>query len=183
MLSVSIGGVAYRRSVLPGIGAKKRPDTVTGRILDCHDRIRSFAALARRLGDADAIEDAELKDAAARVRRYFVEAMPRHVLDEEQSMLPRLRGRDESLDAALAQMHGEHESHEADIARLVDICSALERSPDRRDELKAVAPRLEKALLEHLEMEETTIVPAIERLLDAEEQAAIVEEMRARRTR
>jgi hypothetical protein len=147
-----------------GIGTGKRPtsDEPLDELLACHQRIRDMIALARRLaGAADAPAD-EVAAAALRVRRYFVEALPRHVEDEEASLLPRLRGRGDALDAALTAMHDQHGAQGPLEHALIALC----------DELAADGV--------HLAGEEGVVFPALAALPDADRRA-IRAEMRARR--
>lgn len=169
------------------IGTRRAGDgDIVDALLECHERIRQMTALARALSGAGPERRAEeVREAASRVRRYFTEALPRHVEDEEASIAPRLRGRDPEVDAALDEMGAEHQAHEARVARLVALCRTLEGAPDElaaaRDELDQVSRFLEAEFAVHLEREETVILPALRRLLDADERAAIQAEMRARR--
>src|SRR5262245_13477398 len=80
-------------------------------LLDCHRRIRRFASTARHLADADAVTDAEAREASAATARYFTVALPLHVRDEEDSIVPRLLGRDPQVDAALREMSRQHLDH------------------------------------------------------------------------
>ena len=166
------------------IGSRAGGGDVVEELRACHDRIRSFTALARRLGETRDVPPGDVADAAARVRRYFVEALPRHVEDEEQSLLPRLRGRSLALDAALAAMHGEHAAQGLREARLVAICDRLIADPAQHaalaDELADAARELEAAYAEHLDGEERAVFPALAELPEAE-RAAVLAEMRARR--
>ena len=147
---------------------------VVAQLLECHGRIRAQLALAARLAAAPGAPD--LADAAARVRRYFADALPRHVADEDEELIPRLRGRDPALDAALATMHRDHAGHDAAVARLVAACDALDLPA-----IAAAAAALDALLTPHLALEEATIFPAI-RALPAADHAAIAAAMRARRT-
>ena len=169
-----------------GSKPKQQPDGITELLLECHERIRSFIALAIRLGEVKGAPAADIQDAAHRVLRYFEEALPLHVEDEEESILPRLRGRDPGVDASLQQMHEEHVSHAPRLARLLSICRLLTNSPEEHsgssEELVAVATELEREFRVHLQNEENTIIPALARFLSAEEQDEIVAELRARRT-
>ncbi len=154
-------------------------------LLDCHARIREMTALARALAGAHGRTEAEIAEAAARVRRYFTGSLAHHVEDEEQSLLPRLRGRDPALDAALDLMAGQHAAHEPLVAGLVAACAALESRPgalpEIRDELDRVGAQLASELAVHLDGEEKIVFPAVRRLLSAEERDQIRAEMRARR--
>jgi hemerythrin-like domain-containing protein len=156
-------------------------------LLDCHGRIRHFAALARVLGETPALSADAVRDAAFRVRRYFGEALPLHVEDEEESVLPRLLGREPALDEALERMSAEHAAHAPLLAEVLRCCRELERAPERHEALRAGLARdavaLEREFATHLETEEALILPAIGRLLDADVRAALVRELRARRAR
>lgn len=59
-------------------------------LMDCHARIRHFAKLAHRIGVDLEATPANRSEACLAVERYFTEALPLHVQDEEESILPRL---------------------------------------------------------------------------------------------
>src|SRR5512138_1711735 len=153
--------------MLSQIGSR-RPAPAEGIVdllLDCHARIRSFSELAVRLGEAGAPPPGEIADAAARVTRYFAEALPLHARDEEESVLPRLAGRDPAVDVALVAMHRDHLGHGVVLDPVLDLCHELAAAPGRHAEL---APALVRAALVlsahfdvHLASEERTIFPAI----------------------
>lgn len=168
-----------------GSTPRREPEGITELLLACHERIRTFAALAIRLGEARELPADQVRDAAHRVRRYFAEALPLHVEDEEHTVLPRLRGRSPELDAALARMHHEHAEHGPQLTTLVATCEALEAAPERFEELRGIlhetATALQREFEAHLHLEETVIVPAIARWLPAGEQAEMLAELRARR--
>ncbi len=170
-----------------GIGRGPRPRGADGPcdlLLACHDRIRHFLALARRVGEQPA-PASDVGDAARSVARYFAEAFPLHVADEEESLRPRLAGRDPTLDAHLAAMAHDHGAHDPLVARLVAEARALARAPTdpaRRSALHAAAVAATRRLEPHLAFEERTIFPAVAGpLVDPAEAAAIVAEIRARR--
>lgn len=171
--------------MLTRLGAPATPEDAVGLLLECHQRIRTFVALARRIAAARPDERAGVAEAAARVARYFGQALPLHALDEEQSILPRLRGRAPDVDAALDAMAREHREHERPVAEVVEACDALARDPARHAEvapaLRRAAAELEAHFVEHLRREEAVVFPAIRRLLSPEDDAAIVRELRARR--
>ena len=154
-------------------------------LLDCHRRIRRFAGLARQLGEDRAAAPDDVRQTAESVRRYFTVGLPLHVRDEEDSILPRLRGRNLTIDRALAAMAVEHEEHQPGLAQVIATCGAIAESrgsqPAARRALTASAAVLETAFTAHLAAEEAIILPGIRRLLDAEQQAAILAEFRARR--
>lgn len=169
-----------------GIGTRRgQGGDVVDALLDCHERIRQMSSLARKIAAAEGQPEAEIGEAAGRVRRYFTESLAHHVADEEESILPRLRGRDAAVDAALESMEREHRDHEDVVARVVTACAQLERRPGQlaelRGELDEASARLVEAFAAHLDGEEKIVLPAIRRLLSEEERARIRAEMRARR--
>lgn len=154
-------------------------------LLDCHRRIRRFVAVARHLADADAVTDSEASEAAGAIHRYFTVALPLHVADEDQSILPRLRGRSLEVDEALREMAREHQDHRDPIAQLSSLCERIAARPAVRPALRAemtqVVTELDHAFAAHLAREEAVIFPAIRRLLDGDRQAEILAELRGRR--
>ena len=144
-----------------------------------------MSSLARKIAAADGRPESEISEAAGRVRQYFTESLGHHVADEEESILPRLRGRDAAVDAALESMEHEHRDHAEVVARLVAACAELEQRPGQlaelRGELDHVSARLIEDFAVHLDGEESIVLPAIRRLLSKEERAQIRAEMRARR--
>lgn len=170
--------------MLVSIGKTRRSGELVDLLLECHGKIRQFTALARDAGERPSLSEPEVVDACQRVERYFVEALPLHVRDEEESIEPRLSGRSEALDRDLQSMQLEHREHDALVAALVGACRALCATPldaERRRELSQAAERLSLAIEPHLELEETRIFPALRELLTAEQRATISSELRARR--
>ncbi len=171
--------------MLIGIGTKKAGGDVVDLLQDCHTRIRSFSRLALRISEAEDAPGSEVAEAAARVRRYFTVALPHHVADEEESVLPRLAGKDARLDAALERMEEEHEGHVEPLRRLVALTSELASKPERlpalREALRREAELLVEAFDAHLRAEEEVVFPAIREKLSDEEREAILTELRRRR--
>lgn len=170
--------------MLVSLGAKKPAEDVAGMLRDCHDRIRRFTALAGRLaapGDAPA---AEVAEAAGRVLHYFEKGLPLHAEDEDLSLRPRLAEANPELAGLLSAMTDEHREIDEAIAVGLPAWRILTSDPSRAGELAPVlaeaASRLDRLFAIHLPPEEERIFPAVARL-PAEVQAAIREEMRARR--
>lgn len=71
----------------------------------CHDRVRRSLALLQRL--VDHVDqhgaDAQARDAAADVLRYFTVAAPAHHEDEERHVVPRLLGSSDARAQVAAQ--------------------------------------------------------------------------------
>lgn len=168
-----------------GRGARGDDDLVD-LLLACHARIRAFTAMAESVGSRSDISDEDVVDACRRCERYFVEAFPLHVEDEEQSVLPRLVGRRGELDEALAAMRDQHRSHEPLIAALLDAVREVGAHPSdrgRRTEFARAAARCAGTLEEHLRLEEAVVIPAVRALLSEQEMRAARDELRARRHR
>ena len=77
------------------IGAKTHHFTdPTGLLSDCHGRIETFLSTLAAVAD---VLDQPLSEQTARSLRaalqYFREAAPKHTADEEESLFPRLRER------------------------------------------------------------------------------------------
>src|SRR5690606_21871845 len=129
-------------------------------LLACHGRIREFIALAVAIGERADVSDDEVADASARVQRYFSVALPLHVEDEEQGVLPRLHGRSAEVDAALDRMCDEHDRHAAPLRRLCELAASLRACPrdaSARAALADVGRRLRAELEPHLEAEERVV--------------------------
>lgn len=170
-------------AMLVSLGRTPRREGLVDLLLACHARIRSFSAMAERLGDA-ALDDARVAEACDAVARYFRDALPLHARDEEESLLPRLAGRDAALDAALGRMRDEHADHAAALRDLLVRCEALRASPGdlaRRIELALAARDLREAFEPHLAREEREVFPAAEALLTDDERREAMAEIRARR--
>jgi iron-sulfur cluster repair protein YtfE (RIC family) len=170
--------------VLHSIGKREEASDAVELLLACHERIRRFLTLARTLATAHGASDDEIRGTAAQVRRYFAEALPLHVADEHEDIVPRLAGAGGEVARALATMDADHELHAPIVARLVELCDALVRDPGRlaelSDELGRVAHELTDELGRHLDLEEQVILPAL-RELPAAELDALRTAMRARR--
>ena len=160
----------------------KRPD-LQQNLLDCHDRIRKFTALALRLGQPAPVE--EVAEAGAAVRRYFTIALPLHSQDEELSLAPRLRVSAPALAELLDKMANEHTPIHQTIADLDPLWQSVIAEPARQKEmagrLRAPASWLSELFEAHLRPEEEIIFPQMIELLSPEATAEILAEMRARR--
>ena len=162
------------------IGRRPYEPDLVDLLSECHDRIRNFLDLAHRVATTPGLTPEDIRTAAGQVRRYFTQAFPLHMADEEQSIVPRLRGRDDALDTALAQMETDHEEHADLVERLVALCDRVTQDPRQLAALDETACQLSLALEAHLGLEELVVYPEIDEL-SAIEIAAVRAEMRARR--
>ncbi|MGH9467199.1 MAG: hemerythrin domain-containing protein [Terriglobales bacterium] len=151
-------------------------------LLGCHQRIRHFTALARRLAAPTAPQE-QIGPAAQAVYHYYAQALPLHEADENQSVYPRLRAAapPRALAEANQAMVDQHVSIDRIIARLLPQWERLQADPHLAAATAEDAHRLEEAWQEHLELEERLIFPALRAYLSAEDRSAIRREMSERR--
>ncbi|MBI5518333.1 MAG: hemerythrin domain-containing protein [Deltaproteobacteria bacterium] len=170
--------------MLVTLGRRAEPTDLVGLLLECHQRIRTFLHVASELGRREDLDAATVATESARCARYFTEALPLHVADEEESILPRLRGVAPAVDAALAAMHAQHQDHGAPLGALLSALGALGEAPGdpaARARVREAVTTLEGAFEEHLALEETVLFPALA-ARPPEVQRAIREELRGRRS-
>lgn len=153
----------------------------------CHERVQRFAALLARLAEHvrenGADEDAQVT--ATSIRRYFNEAAPRHHEDEEVDLFPRLRERlDAGGDRTVLDVLDQVEADHLDMARLWTRLDAVLAAIGRGE-----AAALEDALIDrfatmyrhHIDAEERILLPALKRVLDADDWQAVGRAMAERR--
>lgn len=165
--------------------AAGEPESLRELLMACHGRIRQHARLAFTLGARRDLPAAELTDAATRCLRYFTQALPLHVRDEEDSLAPRLAGHSAALDATLARMRSEHSGHQLLVQALVEALEAVIEQPNQaalHRQLARAAGTLETDFEGHLRVEEFELFPFLDQLLPAQTQAQIIKELRARRS-
>jgi hemerythrin-like domain-containing protein len=168
--------------MLVSIGRREENQDVVELFLECHTKIRRFVGGAKALA-AD-LNEPRAEDVRA-VRRYFAEALPLHAADEDESLVPRLRGRDPEVDRALTLMGQEHVEHAPWVRELVTRLLDVEAEPSRialhRSRLAELASALEAHFEQHLGLEERVIFPRARELLSAAQQHEVLFELRARR--
>ena len=170
--------------MLIAIGRRAKSEGLVDLLLECHGRIRHFVQLAKHIGQRRDVSASEVSAACQSCERYFTEALPLHVADEELSLLPRLRGLSADVDDALVTMHAQHREHEPLLRALLERLGAVRNAPDEaelRVRLAFVANALELEFERHLELEEQRLFPAIRRDMPEEAQACVIDELRARR--
>src|SRR5687767_9470641 len=106
--------------MLVQLGNRTVPQDAVELLSGCHDRIRRFLVLARRLATTSSVAESETRVVASQIRRYFAIAFPLHVADEEETIEPRLAGH--HVDGALDQMRTDHVEHAQLVRPLVELC-------------------------------------------------------------
>jgi len=168
--------------------AKPSADTTPGLVdllLECHTRIRRFLAIAQAAAQRSDVDNDETIAACQSVERYFSEALPLHMADEEESILPRLMAAcPGEVASTLQRMTHQHHEHQPLVATVLQSSAALRADPQsapRRTALSMATTALHRAFHEHLTMEETIVFPAIQRYLPEQVQHTIRDELRRRR--
>lgn len=161
-----------------------------GLLSDCHRRIESFLEIIERVASQGSELDEESATALSAALRYFREAAPKHVADEERSLFPRLRSIDsvevhramaevERLEADHARADGLHQEAD-DIGRA--WIEERRISPERWARLRSLAAELRTLYGRHIRVEDELIFPMAQRLLTPEVRLSIGQEMAARRS-
>ena len=162
----------------------------TGLLSDCHRRIEMFLDTLAAVGKGmDAPPDEETVRALQAALVYFRQAAPKHTADEEQSLFPRLRGREEAeLRSALSTLDRLEKDHEAvsplhaEVERLGEsYLEAGSLCASDREAFRTAVARLQDTYREHIRVEDSTVFPLAARLLSEAQKSAIAEEMAARR--
>jgi hemerythrin-like domain-containing protein len=164
----------------PGAGFEAPFDMLVA----CHERVERSLSLLERLAAHVVVHgaDAQARDAARDVLRYFDLAAPQHHEDEERHVLPLLRAHGQ---AALAvRLHADHRAMAVAWAGLRPALEAL-RDGDESAALMASTPQAWRdfAALHrvHAQAEDRIAFPAARALLDAPALRAMGQEMAQRR--
>jgi hemerythrin-like domain-containing protein len=162
-----------------------------GLLSDCHRRIERF--LDGLIAISEEAKGSKLSDVQRQQfevgLRYFREAAPKHTLDEEESLFPRLRlHKDgESLTAfvLLDGLHADHMDAEIKHQQVDDLGRAWladERlSHDNARIFISLLKELRATYEKHIAVEDNELFPLAGRVLDRAELEAIAKEMAARR--
>jgi len=160
------------------LGQRSSEGDVVDLLCECHTRIRNFLAIARRLALSPDVEPDRRRETATQVHRYFTQAFPLHIADEDELVALSLAQQSPGLDAALATMKSDHVDHAPVISSMLDATTMLLQHPHHRANGPALLAAVESAarvLEPHLQLEEREIFPALRNL-----PAVTTEEIRAR---
>lgn len=149
-------------------------------LLACHERVQRSLDLLLRLQAHASVHgaDAQARDAARDVLRYFDLAGPKHHEDEERHVLPRLRAT--GLGQLADRLAAEHREMSRQWASLRPALQALrDGSPEVLDAGACTA--YARLYADHMAVEEAEAFPAAQGQLDAAMLAAAGAEMAARR--
>ena len=166
-------------------------DEPLGLLSDCHRRIEHFLGVLAMVATHAAGREPSpsYRSALEGAIKYFAVAAPKHTADEEVSLFPRLRHRDDpALAQALALLdtlerdHDEAEAHHAAVDELIRRWLADRRlSSTDAEQLRDRLARLQALYARHIALEDQQVFPAAARVLDREQIVQIGSEMAARR--
>jgi hemerythrin-like domain-containing protein len=153
--------------------------------LACHERVRRFTGLLPRLAehvDRHGADD-EAQATASSIRRYFNEAAPRHHEDEEVDLFPLLRERCHDEPATIAALDRVEADHlvMAGLWRELDAVLARVAAGETTTPKNDAVTRFGAMYDEHIRVEETVLLPALQRVVTAAEWQAIGRAMGERR--
>jgi hemerythrin-like domain-containing protein len=152
----------------------------------CHERIAAQCVTLGKLAAHLPLHgaDAQARQAARNIMRYFDTAGPNHHADEEQDLFPMLieiSGRLRSPVAErIASLLGEHRSLEAAWAQLRAVLADIADGKARLIE-RVWVDDFVGAYRDHIDQEEAQIFPLAEALLDRQQLARLSAAMVARR--
>jgi hemerythrin-like domain-containing protein len=173
------------------IGAKSHAFTEPlGLLSDCHRRIQMFIGSLRGLAklNGHSLSD-EGRLALENALRYFREAAPKHTVDEEQSLFPRLKALhpDESalVFADMEVLEGEHqwaEALHAEVDRLGQkYITAGTLSEADASAFQNAVEALFAMYERHIKLEDESLFVFAAKVLSDSDKFAIAQEMAARR--
>ena len=162
-----------------------------GLLTDCHRRIEMFlrALIVIAQESREGSLNAEQREALEKALTYFRDAAPKHTADEEQSLFPRMRkaGGDE-VRAALAQVDALEREHRiadelhARVDRLGQKWLASGTlAADELAQVRTSLGELKNIYDRHIAIEDEQVFPLAKKVLGAEDQKKVGEEMASRR--
>jgi hemerythrin-like domain-containing protein len=173
------------------IGAKAHNfSDPTGLLSDCHRRIEMFLGMLEAVAsviDRPALEEASR--ALESALRYFGQAAPKHIADEEESLFPRLRQIQRAeIQSSLSQLEQLEEEHRwavplhAEVEQLgAQYLSTGSLSDAEIEKFRRAVAHLVSMYKQHINIEDSVIFPLAARLLPQAEKMAIALEMASRR--
>lgn len=158
-----------------------------GMLSDCHRRITRFlqtlvnVAEQARGGALDEQQHQALETAL----KYFREAAPKHTLDEEDSLFPRIRIRAAKRFALLTELHSDHVAvvtrHNAVDELGRTWLSKGQLTVEEAEHLIDLLHGLRATYQQHIEIEETKLFPFAAKVLKAGDLEEMGKEMARRR--
>jgi hemerythrin-like domain-containing protein len=162
-----------------------------GVLEDCHRRIEKFLDVLLTLAvqaESNPFTNEE-RNAIETALRYFREAAPKHVADEEDSLFPRMRaaqhGEVKAMLSDLDELHSDHltvAEHHGAVETLFRrwLTDGLLPSPEQA-RLVSLLQSLQETYARHIKQEESQLFPHAARILTPNDLKAVGLEMAKRR--
>lgn len=162
-----------------------------GLLGNCHLRIKKFLRVmidVTKQARGQALSE-EQRTALGAALSYFREAAPKHTLDEEESLFPRMRATtNPEVKAALDGLDVLHQDHEIAGAAHAEVGSLAGRwladgtlSNEAAARLSELLERLDALYQKHIAIEDDQIFPLAGRVLNPSELLMVGREMAKRR--
>ncbi len=162
-----------------------------GMLSDCHRRIEKFLTLLITITEQarGRALSREQQEALASALQYFRQSAPKHTLDEEESLFPRLQASEhEAMKAALVRLEALRADHLVADEKHKEIDTLGAQWLNEGGLAKASVQRLSRLLEDlhhiydnHIGIEDREIFPLAGQVLNRAEIAAVGGEMAARR--
>lgn len=156
----------------------------------CHERVQRMLGLLRKLADylSEHPRDAQAKQAAQDVMRYFDLAAPLHHQDEEMHVFPAIeRQGDAALCAVVARLRQDHQAMEVTWQAVRGVLqSVVDSAPTQQQAFDAEAlqslARFLALYQDHMASENELVFPAAQQQLTGEELKNMSQDMMTRRS-
>jgi len=148
----------------------------------CHGRMLDLCELLQRLPawiETHGVDD-EAQQAITRIRRYFETAAPQHHADEEDDLFPLLQT-DPELALLIDHLRREHLALDRQWQRLAAVFDEIKDGMADRRSLQSTANAFCTAYRDHIEIENTRLLPAAASLLSPDQCVELGRRMAARR--
>lgn len=161
-----------------------------GLLSDCHRRIEMFLGSLQRLAQViDSPLPSDELSALETALYYFHDTAPKHTQDEEQSLFPRLRQIDHpeiknplSTLETLEKDHRHADILHAEVHVLGLQCLKRGHLPlAEADRFRKAIRDLATTYAEHIQIEDSVVFPAAQRVLSDSQKSVIAREMASRR--
>jgi hemerythrin-like domain-containing protein len=166
------------------LNAEPAPDfsDPLGLLAACHRRMLGFCELLGRMPAHLAMYgiDQEATDAALRVMHYFDTAAVLHHLDEERDLFPLLAGQT-ALAPLIDHLQAQHRELECQWQTLASQLRQIPSGTFQAAAFRDAAARYGGTCREHIDREETLLLPAARACLDSHQLRALGHNMAARR--
>jgi hemerythrin-like domain-containing protein len=178
---MDVAGEENKMQILPFEHSFDEP---LGLLSDCHRRIEKFLAILIKVAEeAPEVLTPIYHQALVKALDYFLEAAPKHTLDEEDSLFPRLAG-DPSAAETIRELSRDHLAADVlhrEVEKIGRGWLAQALTSQNRNVLTESLKSLQTLYLEHIRIEDNQLFPLAAKLLPVDDLREIGQEMARRR--